>query len=229
MHLQQLCIVKIENGLLKRIMVETKKKELKRSDYKRYFEQGIDYPGYKQQMAADLAYNKDLIIQGYINLNQRRMYRIEKTYRVSERLTAQVQKLQHKTYWLIITESWCGDASQILPVLNQVSAFSEGKIEMKMVYRDQNPELMDVFLTNQSRSIPKVIQLDSHFNLTGVWGPRPNEAQKLVMELKADLVTAENYATILHLWYAKDHQKSIELDVSKLLVRANIFCTDCLS
>lgn len=190
---------------------------------------GVDYATYRQQVAAELVLNEDPVVQGYIEMNQIRMYRIGKTYMVSAELAEKVKRLPHKVYWLVLTESWCGDASQILPVLNKVAVISEGKIEMKLIYRDKNPELMDAFLTNQTRSIPKLIQLDTNFQLTGIWGPRPNEAQQLVKKLKSDPKTANDYSKALHLWYAKDQQRSLELDISKLLVRTNIYCTDCLS
>lgn len=202
---------------------------LKKADYAGYLHKGIVYNHYKQQMAQDLALNTDLKIKEYINLNQRRMNRVEKTFVAGEAITEQVKNLQHKTYWLILTEHWCGDASQTLPAFNKIAELSEGKIEMKLVYRDQNDELMNAYLTNGTRSIPKLIQLDEHYNVTGIWGPRPTPAQKLVKELKSSPATMATYANELHLWYAKDKQQSLETEISKLLFRANLFCMDCLS
>lgn len=203
--------------------------ELLKSDYKNYLQKSISYNQYKQQMAEDLALNTDLKIKEYINLNQRRMYRVEKTYTPSAEIISQVKGLKHKTYWLILTEHWCGDASQTLPALNAIAELSEGKIEMKLVYRDQNDELMNTYLSNETRSIPKLIQLDEHFNVTGIWGPRPTVAQKLVKELKSNPATAATYANELHLWYAKNKQQDLEKEVAELLFRANLFCSDCLS
>lgn len=202
---------------------------IRKSDYKNHLETGIDYDLYSLQLAKDLLLNEDPQIKEYINLNQRRMLRVEKTYTVSAQLAEQVAGLMRKTYWLILTEHWCGDASQTLPVFNKIAEMSKGKIEMKLVYRDQNPKLMDAYLTNETRSIPKLVQLDEQFNVTGIWGPRPTEAQKLVKQLKSNPATAANYASELHLWYAKDKQKSLEAEISKLLFRANLFCADCLS
>jgi Thioredoxin len=204
-------------------------KRLIKSDYKNYLEKGISYDQYKRNMAEDLALNTDLKIKEYINLNQRRMHRVEKTYIPSAEIIAQVKNLKHKTYWLIVTEHWCGDASQSLPALHALAELSEGKIEMKLVYRDQNDELMNAYLTNGTRSIPKLIQLDEHLNVTGIWGPRPTVAQKLVKELKANPATAATYANELHLWYAKDKQQSLEKEAAQLLFRANLYCPDCLS
>ncbi len=202
---------------------------IKKSDYAAYLEKGIGYNQYKQQMAEDLALNADLKIKEYINLNQRRMHRVEKTFTAGSIILEQIKNLKQKTYWLLLTEHWCGDASQTLPVFNEIAELSGGKIEMRMVYRDQNPELMDAYLTNTTRSIPKLIQLDVHFNVTGIWGPRPTVAQSLVKKLKSNTATAATYASELHFWYAKDKQQSLEAEISKLLFRANLFCADCLS
>jgi len=205
------------------------KKSFTRQDYKCYLQKGVSYQQYKQQMAEDLALNADFKIKEYINLNQRRMYRVEKIYNISPELAAQIKNLQHKVYWLILTEHWCGDASQTLPALHAIAELSGGKIEMKLLYRDQNDALMDEYLTNGTRSIPKLVQLDEQLNVTGIWGPRPTVAQKLVKELKSNPATAAGYANELHLWYAKNKQQELEKDMAKLLFRANLFCPDCLS
>ncbi len=208
---------------------EGKVATLKKSDYEMYLQKGIGYNQYKQQMAEDLAVNADSKIKEYINLNQRRMYRVEKTFEISVELAAQIKNLKHKIYWLVLTEHWCGDASQLLPVFNAFAEMSEGKIELKLVYRDQHPELMDAYLTNGTRSIPKLIQLDEHYAVTASWGPRPSVAQQLVKQLKSNPATAATYANELHLWYGKDKQKSLESEIAKLIYRANLFCPDCLS
>ncbi|MGG9960626.1 thioredoxin family protein [Ferruginibacter sp. SUN106] len=206
-----------------------KRKALKKADYAKYIQLGISYQQYKNNMAEDLALNTDSRTREYINLNQRRMHRVEKTFEISATLVTQIKNLKHKTYWLILTEHWCGDASQTLPVFNKIAEASAGKIEMALVYRDQHPELMDEYLTDGTRSIPKLIQLDEHFNVTGFWGPRPTAAQQLVKKLKSNPVTATTYANDLHLWYAKDKQHSLETEIAKLIFRANLYCPECLS
>jgi thioredoxin-like negative regulator of GroEL len=210
-------------------MTATEIKTLRKSDYQNYLQKGIGYEQYKLQMTEDLVNNADAKIKEYINLNQHRMTRVEKTYTVSETLAQQVKQLTHKTYWLILTEHWCGDAAQTLPAFQKVAELSNGTIEMKLVYRDENPELMDAYITGESRSIPKLIQLDAHDNVTGIWGPRPSEAQKLVKQLKSNPETAASYSTELHKWYAHDKQKSLETEIMKLVHRACMFCPDCFN
>ncbi len=204
------------------------KKSLSKQDYKKYLQKGIGYEQYKYQMGEDLLNNPDAKIKEYISLNQHRMNRVEKTYMVSEVLAQQVKRITHKTYWLIISEHWCGDAAQTLPAFQKVAELSNDTIEMKLVYRDENLELMDAFLTGESRSIPKLIQLDAHYNVTGIWGPRPTEAQKLVKQLKSNPETAATYSTELHKWYAGNKQKALEAEIVKLVNRASMFCPDCL-
>lgn len=194
-----------------------------------YLQKGITYGQYQQQMAEDLVNNADNKIKEYIHLNQHRMSRVEKTYTVSEALVQQVKNVTHKTYWLVLTEHWCGDAAQTLPALNKVAELSNGNIELKLVYRDENPELIDAYLTRESRSIPKLIQLDAHYNVTGVWGPRPTEAQKLVNALKSNPETASSYSTELHKWYAQNKQQALESEITKLIQRARMFCPDCFN
>ena len=191
-------------------------------EYKEYFDNGFNYNQYKGQMSEDLISNSDEKIKEYIALNQHRMHRVEKTFALSEKLKQEIENLKSKTYWLVLTEHWCGDASQILPALDKIATASEGKIEMKLVYRDQNLKLMDQYLTNNGRSIPKLIQLDSDYTVSGVWGPRPAVAQKLVTKLKSNPATAENYANELHLWYAKDKQKAIDSEITEFISQINL-------
>jgi Thioredoxin len=210
-------------------MTATEIKTIRKSDYQNYLQKGIGYDQYKRQMAEDLLHNSNDKIKEYINLNQHRMSRVEKTYSINEALAQQIKRLAHKTYWLILTERWCGDAAQTLPAFHKVAELSHGMIEMKLVYRDENPELMDAYLTGESRSIPKLIQLDAHYNVTGIWGPRPTEAQKLVKELKSNPATAATYSTELHKWYAQNKQQALESEISKLINRASMFCPDCFN
>lgn len=202
---------------------------LTKFDYIRYFNEGVSYTIYKEQMAIDLISNSDTQIKEYISLNQNRMRRLEKTYVPSKELHEILRNLNHNIYWLVLTEHWCGEASKTLPVLNKITEFSQGKIELKLVYRDQNLDLMDEHLTKNGRAIPKLIQLNEHFTITGIWEPRPDEVEDLVNKYKANSETAATYASDLHLWHARNQQKAMEKEVSKLISKANLFCPHCLS
>ena len=101
-----------------------------------------------------------------------------------------------------IVEDWCGDASNTIPVLARLGHEAEC-LDMKVIRRDEHPDVMDRYLTNGSRSIPIVIALDQQFNELGHWGPRPSEIPQWVMENKDKVPAKERYPTVRR-WYAKD-------------------------
>jgi hypothetical protein len=104
---------------------------------------------------------------------------------------------------LVIAEDWCGDASSTVPVLAKLAATVAG-LELRVILRDQHPEVMDLYLTNGSRSIPIVIALDEQFRELGHWGPRPRELQAWVMANRLTVPKAELYPQVRQ-WYARDH------------------------
>jgi Thioredoxin len=104
---------------------------------------------------------------------------------------------------LVIAEDWCGDASSTVPVLAKLAAAVPG-IELRIILRDQNPDVMDRYLTDTSRAIPIVIALDGEYRELGHWGPRPSELQAWVMANRLTVPKAELYPQVRH-WYARDH------------------------
>jgi hypothetical protein len=103
---------------------------------------------------------------------------------------------------LVIAEDWCGDASSTVPILARFADAAPG-LELRVLRRDEHPELMDRYLTNGSRSIPIVIALDEGYLELGHWGPRPSLLQAWVMENRPVMPKAEMYPQIRK-WYARD-------------------------
>lgn len=151
------------------------------------------------------------------HLNQARMKRLDRKPRLTEATTASLDGLDRELTLLTLTEGWCGDAAQIVPVLNWMADYSP-KLHLYTLLRDEHLELMDEFLTNGARSIPMTIILDTHTKeVLGSWGPRPAAAQKMVMDYKA-LPEAEKpsypeFAKGLHTWYARDKTVAIQAEV----------------
>ena len=154
----------------------------------------------------------------YTHLNVQRMHRLDKTTHVLPELATAVQALPQRYEWLIITEGWCGDAAQIVPVLEAVAQASGGTIRTHYLLRDENPDLMDRYLTNGTRSIPQLVVLRAD-TLTEAahWGPRPAPAQTLLLELKAQGATHEEYAEQIHGWYAKDKTQATQQELLTLV------------
>ena len=143
----------------------------------------ISYKDYRALVGKLLAEGKSTgpeqseDLTNYSMLNDRRMKRLDKTIKISEETVREFQRVTQPQTWLVLTEGWCGDAAQNLPVLNKIASISEN-IDLKIVLRDENLDLMDLFLTNGGRSIPKLIALDKNNNVIDSWGPRPNTAAK---------------------------------------------------
>ena len=109
---------------------------------------------------------------------------------------------------LVLAEDWCGDASNTVPVLARFAEDLPG-LELRIIKRDESPEVMDRFLTNGTRSIPMAIILDEDFEPAGAWGPRPAELQEFVVREKAkgERPAKEIYADSRR-WYARDRGES---------------------
>jgi hypothetical protein len=153
----------------------------------------------------------------YAKINLQRMNRLEKTSEISEELKSQSSRLQSNYYWLVLTEGWCGDAAQNLPVFHLIANLSP-TIELKLLLRDEHLEIMDLYLTNGSRSIPKLICLEkTTLKELFVWGPRPAELQKLVLELLAQQVSKEEKSLRVQKWYNNDKTQTLQLELLQLL------------
>ncbi|MDZ7721207.1 MAG: thioredoxin family protein [Balneolaceae bacterium] len=148
----------------------------------------------------------------YTKMNVHRMNRLDRRTELKEELVEKLEQLDRSLTWLILTEGWCGDAGQIIPVVQKMADQTK-MIQTRFILRDEHLEIMDQFLTNgRARSIPKLICLDSKtLDLLGEWGPRPDEAQKLFEDLKDnDEYSSREKAEKLHKWYADDKTASVQ-------------------
>jgi hypothetical protein len=162
--------------------------------------------------------------QNYAKLNLQRMERGDKTFQLNPELESVLKTIERPISILVITEGWCGDAAQNIPVFAGVEKSSDGKIEVKLVLRDENPELMDAFLTNGSRSIPIAIFLDKETSeVFATWGPRPIPAQTLLMQYKSnpDRPKSEFYKD-LHVWYSMDKGQTLQLELASIFQKFNL-------
>jgi hypothetical protein len=161
--------------------------------------------------------NQSEELLNYSKLNDKRMDRLDKTLKVSEETTETMQTFNKNYTFLVISEGWCGDAAQVLPVLNKIAENAEN-IDLQIVLRDENEALMNEFLTNNSKSIPKIIVLDSENEVINSWGPRPSIATKMVLDYKtANGVLDANFKKDLQLWYNKDKGQNTQNDIIQLL------------
>lgn len=157
----------------------------------------------------------------YSELNEVRMNRLDKTIVLTEAVKDQLSQLQSNYIWLVLSEGWCGDAAQLLPIMNRMAEFSE-KIELRVVLRDENELLMNLFLTNGGKSIPKLLILDAATKtVIADWGPRPEGATKLIQDYKAmHGVVDETAKTSLQKWYLQDKGISTQDEIMLLIEKS---------
>ena len=174
----------------------------KRTNLKKYFETGIDYNQYLNNEEALIQSTEEFEFRPYHELNERRMKRNNKIAEKSIQISASQKEMLTNKKILIITEGWCGDASQIVPYAVKIG--EKADIEVKLVYRDKNTELMNEYLTNGGMAIPVVILADENYEPIDYFAPRPKEAQELMLKMKADDTPNDEISTELQKWYNSD-------------------------
>lgn len=155
---------------------------------------------------------------GYTKLNQRRMKRWQKTVKVSDEAKSICSEFNNKLTWLVITESWCGDAAHVIPVINKLAELNKN-INLRIVLRDEHNDLMDMYLTNGGRAIPKLLMIDDESGeVINTFGPRPTEAFAMVNDFKNEhgALTPE-FKEELQLWYNKNKGQNIIEDITQML------------
>lgn len=191
---------------------------------KESLDNSINYSEYKrlmQKMVMDKFTTGNEVTEANINytmLNEKRMSRWDKKIEINDSDTTKIKEFNTQVIWLVITESWCGDAAHLMPVMHKVAELNPN-ISIRIVLRDDNDNLMNLFLTNGSKSIPKLIMIDADtFEVLDVYGPRPSIATKKTDKFKKEhgKLTPE-FKEDLQRWYNKDKGQTAIKDLTELL------------
>lgn len=157
----------------------------------------------------------------YTRLNLQRMKRIEKTTVITEELKNTLKNITDKLYWIVITEPWCGDAANIVPLIYKITE-SSNNIEMRLFLRDENNDIMNEYLTNGTKSIPILICLDENFNEKGIWGPRPEKLKQEISKFKSmPDFNKEELKKLIQMWYFNDKGNEIMSELNSELKKWN--------
>jgi len=182
------------------------------------------YSEYKKNVSDLLAEGKSTgkeqsqELLNYTALNETRLKRLDKTIIITEEIKSKLKALKKEYIWLVIAEGWCGDAAQILPILNKMDLESN-KINLKIIFRDSNDDLMNQYLTNGGRAIPKLLIIDKEFGKVCChWGPRPKGASDLIVNYKEQfgMIDEEGKAQ-LQLWYLHDKGLSVQNEIVEMM------------
>jgi len=184
----------------------------------------FDYSGYRKHVSDLLAEGlstgttQSEALTHYSTLNEVRMNRLDKTVTIPQEFINRLALLKKEHILLVISEGWCGDAAQILPVIYKL-AVANTALNLRIVLRDDNAALMDEYLTNGSRSIPKLVVVEKDSLIArATWGPRPHDAAQLIADYKATYgLINEEAKTALQKWYLHDKGHSTMEEIILLL------------
>lgn len=190
---------------------------------KNYFEKSITFAEYIElidkllEEGKTTGQNQSETMFNYGKLNRQRMKRLEKTVVINEELKEKVRSIKRPLVWLILTEGWCGDAAQNIPVIEKIAS-ENTLIQTRYLLRDNNLDLMDKYLTNGGRAIPILVCIDGEtFQELGKWGSRPQAIQEYFLELKATGMEKSQISEMIQRRYNADKEQSIQADFFKLL------------
>ncbi len=187
---------------------------------------GLTYEQYKKQWKEKLGRSlKGLDKRArkyhfYSKYNDERAQRVEEHYTMSDAFEAQVDAIDRPQLWMVLTEDWCLDSAYSLPVLYAAESRNT-MVDIRILYRDANLDIMDVFLTNESRSIPKLVAFSESGEPLFDWGPRPARLQRLRTEWKESGEPGNIISQKSVEWYEADGWLEIENELVEALARSH--------
>lgn len=155
-------------------------------------------------------YDKEVYVE-YVQLNKARINRWIKKNPISDESKKIIAGITEPQKWIVITEPWCGDAAHSLPIIKLLADLNDN-IELEFVLRDSS-DLIDSYLTNGGKSIPKLIVRDTNGKDLFTWGPRPEECQNLVAEMKNTDLSPQERNTKVQIWYNKNQGAAIQQEI----------------
>ncbi len=184
--------------------------------YDQYVQLSTDRFAQGRTTSDDPHYNTEQIL-GYTKLNLHRMSRLRKQTIINPDLQAALLQLPEPWTWLVLTESWCGDAAQSVPVLHQIAEQSPN-VDLRFLLRDTNPDVMNAYMTNGGKSIPKLICLRTADRTEiGTWGPRPAALQAQMSAWRAEEIPFAEVVERAQRWYNDDHTQSVQRELLALV------------
>jgi len=188
-----------------------------------FVNEGLTYQNYRELIDSLLekgkttgADNSEAMVH-YSKMNVQRMSRVDKTAVLNPSFRTLIGNLKKTYRLLVISEGWCGDAAQIVPLFDKMTQIVPQKFELRLVLRDAHLPLIDAHLTNGGRAIPVLLVLDDQGELVAKWGPRPEILQGLLAQWKMEIADMFEVAEKLHLWYARDKTQATQQELEALI------------
>jgi hypothetical protein len=149
-------------------------------------------------------------------LNLRRMERLMRFFHPRPETCALVDRVRYSQLWMVLSEVSCGDSAQSIPVLAAIARLNP-LITLRVLFRDENLDIMDQYLTNGTRGIPKLVAFTEGGAELFQWGPRPEPARTLFAQGRVDGLSKGKILERIHLFYGRDGGRSVEAEIAALL------------
>lgn len=182
----------------------------------------VQYRAYIEELLAEgkvTGVRQDQLRLDFTKLNIQRMNRIDKTISVQPSLAEKGKQITRNQTWILLSQGWCGDCAQVVPILVKIAAVSD-KINLRILNPDEYPQVMEMLLTNGAQAVPKLMMLDTEtMDVIAIWGPRPQPAQQIMLDWKnagADKISWEDFEKNLHNWYTKDKSLTTQAEFELL-------------
>ncbi len=191
---------------------------------RQHLDHAMTYDAYKALIKSELDQGRSTghtqtdTYLNYSKLGFSRLKRWEKSFKLTDQQIASISSINTPQTWLVIAEGWCGDAAPALPIMKEMARHTPA-INFKVILRDDFPDLIDAFLTNGGRSIPKLVSFNlDQEALYFTWGPRPSTATQMVEDEKnKNGSLSPEFKQELQLWYNTDKGQTLASDLIKLL------------
>ena len=187
-----------------------------------FVKEGLTYQVYRNLIEEKLkagettGEDKTEAMLHYTKMNLHRMARVDKTVQLTDDFLNVLGDVKNKYNLLVISEGWCGDAAQLVPLFDKIVQAAPAHFQLRLVLRDKYPELIDAHLTNGGRAIPVLLILNEQGMVLNKWGPRPALLSPLLSDWKKEEEDMFIVAEKLHGWYAKDKTQSSQLELTEI-------------
>ena len=182
-------------------------------EYKSYFSNIVN----NKIEDLEVPYNKQDYYD-YTKLNWARFSRYFKTKPFIATFLKTISEIKEPQNWLLITEPWCGDAAHNVAFI-MMAAETNSLINLTIELRDSEPFSIEKYLTNGTKSIPKLVIRDKEENDLVTWGPRPEECHTLYQKLREEQVSSEELMLQIHSWYNNDKGKSLQSELEEVILK----------
>lgn len=182
------------------------------------FHKGLPYEAYVNQMRQQVEAGDEGLDEKarkdytYTSLNYHRTKRAHRSYKVSDEVRALIDSVTAPQVWVVITAAWCGDSAQTIPYVAEMVK-DNPNIDLRILERDDNLDIMDAYLTNGKRSIPILIAINEDGEELFRWGPRPYQASQVYSESVEEGLPKAEVNQRLHLWYGRNRGKAVEAEI----------------